>query len=239
MWKENHLQVINEFLESINKDTDQFILKGGTALLTCYQLDRFSEDIDFDSRSKQNIISLIDQFSKQNGYSYRVGKDTNTVKRTFIDYGNAEHKLKVETSYRQKKIIDEEDYTRINGISVYTIDRLFQQKCDAYLGRDRIRDIYDLCYIYENYSNELSKNSIKRLQQAFTYKGINEINALILEQSDELVDADELFYKFLYISEKIGLEKDDNISTPNQDLSNALNELNQQGSFYDQDNLER
>jgi predicted nucleotidyltransferase component of viral defense system len=36
------------YLLLLNKRTDQFILKGGTALARCYGLDRFSEDIDLD-----------------------------------------------------------------------------------------------------------------------------------------------------------------------------------------------
>ena len=39
-WRDEHYKVISEFLKYLNEKTDEFILKGGTSLLTCYNLDR-------------------------------------------------------------------------------------------------------------------------------------------------------------------------------------------------------
>ena len=47
-----HLEIIKEFLNTLSQNNyakDNFTLKGGTALLMCYGLDRFSTDIDLDS----------------------------------------------------------------------------------------------------------------------------------------------------------------------------------------------
>ena len=52
-WQIEHKKVILDVLRALNKETDAFILKGGTALMTCYKLDRFSEDIDLDSTHKR------------------------------------------------------------------------------------------------------------------------------------------------------------------------------------------
>jgi predicted nucleotidyltransferase component of viral defense system len=35
------------------------VLKGGTALLLCYDLDRHSEDLDFDSNKKMSLENRI------------------------------------------------------------------------------------------------------------------------------------------------------------------------------------
>ena len=40
-----HIEIMRNFLTELNKETDTFILKGGTSLLLAYGLDRFSEDI--------------------------------------------------------------------------------------------------------------------------------------------------------------------------------------------------
>ena len=61
---ENHLhkKVIIDFLNYLNSQTDQFILKGGTALMLCYGLNRFSEDIDLDGFKqipREEIIKKI------------------------------------------------------------------------------------------------------------------------------------------------------------------------------------
>lgn len=45
----------------------------------CYNLDRFSEDIDLDSTNK-NIKKYIDNFCKKNNFQYNIAKDTDTVK---------------------------------------------------------------------------------------------------------------------------------------------------------------
>ena len=37
-WRDEHRKVIDSFLEFLNKKSEEFILKGGTALLTCYNL---------------------------------------------------------------------------------------------------------------------------------------------------------------------------------------------------------
>ena len=44
-WKEDRLKIIKEILPALG---DNFYLKGGTALLFYYGLDRFSEDIDLE-----------------------------------------------------------------------------------------------------------------------------------------------------------------------------------------------
>ena len=47
-WEKQHGDLMRGFLQHLNQNTDQFILKGGTALFMFYGLDRFSEDLDFD-----------------------------------------------------------------------------------------------------------------------------------------------------------------------------------------------
>ena len=53
-WKELHEKILISYLLLLNKQTDQFILKDGTALSRCYGLDRFSEDIDLDGHKQDN-----------------------------------------------------------------------------------------------------------------------------------------------------------------------------------------
>lgn len=61
------------YLLLLNKRTDQFILKGGTALARCYGLDRFSEDIDLDG-TKQDIKEITKRFCDRFGFTLRVAK---------------------------------------------------------------------------------------------------------------------------------------------------------------------
>ena len=167
-WRTKHKVVIDSFLEFLNKKTDEYILKGGTALMTCYGLNRFSEDIDLDGKHRKDIISIIDEYCKVNNYSFRIGKETDTVKRCFIDYGDIGHKLKVEASFRRKDFDDSEIKT-INGITVYSINELCIQKSGAYAARDRIRDLFDLTFITNQYYNELNPFVRSTLRNAISY----------------------------------------------------------------------
>jgi len=40
-WRKEHGEAIAAFTKYLNEKTDNFVLKGGTALYLCYNLDRF------------------------------------------------------------------------------------------------------------------------------------------------------------------------------------------------------
>ena len=82
------------------------VLKGGTALLLCYGLDRFSEDLDFDSSKKMRLESRIAKAveGKFSIHEIKLLKDTGTVQRLRILYSDNVTKikgsLKIETSFK-------------------------------------------------------------------------------------------------------------------------------------------
>lgn len=216
MWREKHYKTIIEFLTFINEETPNFILKGGTALKTCYELDRFSEDIDLDSCSKANIINLVDKFTKKLNYSYFITKNTDTVKRCMLNYGNQERPLKIEVSYRQQNI-NKNTICNIDGINVYSIDRLAQMKSAAYNARDKIRDLYDLTFICNKYFDKLSDTTKDIITDAISNKGIEQFDLLINTQKDELIDNEKLCSDFLNMYNKLGLIYENN----NQGINNT------------------
>ncbi len=206
-WRFAHKKTIDDFLSFLNKKTDQYILKGGTALLTCYGLNRFSEDIDLDGK-KKDIISLVDEFCKKHGYTYRIGKDTDTVKRCFVNYGNNGRPLKVEASFRRKDFADAE-IRNINGIIVYSINDLCLQKASAYAQRDKIRDLFDLTFITNNFYNELNPFVRSALRSSIEYKGLQQFDYVVKDQPDELIDVDVLAENFLEMFDKLGILSDE------------------------------
>jgi len=213
-WKARHGEVIREFMNNIsktmNKNSNEFVLKGGTALMLCYGLDRFSEDIDLDkNRGSGNFLKFVDAHCKQFGYVYRIAKDTNTVKRTFINYGGDYKPLKIEMSMRRKEIPDDE-ITTVNGIVTYTPDTLAEMKALAYQGRDAIRDLYDLCFLYNNYHKEqITPRTLSMIQRSLSYKGLEQFDYLIHSQEDELIDNDKLMHDFLNMYDNLGLLYDE------------------------------
>ena len=210
---DEHKQTVIDTIKEINKESDAFVLKGGTALLLCYGLDRFSVDIDLDAPGEKNaalrerLYGIVEDLCQKREWAFRVGKDTETVQRFFIHYGKDEGQiepLKIEVSYRHNRLDDEEIDT-IDGIAVYTLDALTQRKAGAYQQRDRVRDLYDLCFICDKEYESLSKESIRAIKRAFEYKVVELLDYLAATQPDPLIDFEVLEERFLRALEKAGL----------------------------------
>ncbi|MEG0360625.1 MAG: nucleotidyl transferase AbiEii/AbiGii toxin family protein [Longicatena sp.] len=204
--KQNHFEVMCRMLESLNYSSHDFILKGGTALMVCYGLDRFSEDIDLDSTNK-NIEKYVDDFCKANNYMYRKAKDTNTTKRFQIHHSENMKPLKVEILYRQKQI-DETKTEILNGVCVYKINELFGMKMNAYNSRDKIRDLYDVVYIMKNFKERISLEKLDMFKDVLSYKGLEQFDYLIKTQKDELINNEKLASDFLDVFDKLDLLDD-------------------------------
>jgi predicted nucleotidyltransferase component of viral defense system len=207
-WRERHGQVMAAFLKHLNTEGGGFVLKGGTALSFCYRLDRFSEDIDLDG-VERTLIETVDAFCRANGYEYRTAKDTETVQRCLVNYGNEGKPLKIEASYRRREI-DRTETAVIDNILVYGIEALCVLKVYAYSNRDKIRDLYDLAFICNNYFDRLSRQTVALLRTALDYKGLAYFDYLVKNQPDELIDADKLAEDFLKMYDRLGLLLDEN-----------------------------
>lgn len=206
-WRPRHEATIRSFLKYLNENSSEFVLKGGTALFMCYRLDRFSEDIDLDGINR-NISSIIQGFCEKYQFTFRTAKNTDTVKRFMVHYGNVGRPLKIEVSYRKQKI-DAKETAMINGILVYRLDYLSIMKANAYTGRDRIRDLYDLAFICNHYYDQLSLQSISLMRSALEYKGIEHFDLIIREQHDELIDEKKLAEDFLQMFDRLDLLYDE------------------------------
>jgi predicted nucleotidyltransferase component of viral defense system len=224
-WQPQHKEVIRDFLSYLNKyfnaKSDDYIVKGGTALMMCYKLDRFSEDIDLDG-ARPGITDIVRDYCKLRGYDSRIAKDTDTVKRALVHYGNEAHPLKIETSYR-KRHIPENEVTRINNISVYKIDVLCAQKLAAFAGRDKLRDLYDLAYICDTYWDELGHSVQTLVAETVSMKGLEQFDYLISTQKDELIDENKLAEAYLRLFEKANLYVPENrgIAVAEKDIHKA------------------
>lgn len=207
-WRKKHGETISDFLHYLNKRSNDYVLKGGTALMMCYGLDRFSEDIDLDCAHSKAIADIAKDFCEDKGFNLRIAKDTDTVKRYMIDYGGEKDgeikKLKVEVSYRRKSI-SEKECTNINGISVYTLDTIGTMKANAYSSRDKLRDLYDITFIGNNYWDKLSEATKNIIKSCIEYKGIEQFDYLVSQQEDELIDPDKLANDFLALYDKLDL----------------------------------
>lgn len=173
------LEVIDEFsplqkqrVEVMARIAQKFsdspmILKGGTALMLCHGLDRYSEDLDFDSTVQIKPESRMRDAFKGvpiNLDAIKQTKDTQTTKRWMLEYTGPEGKgrVKFEVSYRALQI-DEQAYTTINDIKVYHAQELISQKLNAAQNRSKIRDLFDLGYLAREFTELFTPDQVSTL----------------------------------------------------------------------------
>ncbi len=171
---------------------DKFVLKGGTALSLYYDLDRYSEDLDFDCKSNNmNFINRLKVHKDFKNWHLNIKKDTNTTFRAMLDYGAlsplGQYPLKIEVSIRNKILLQQGSlkYKNIKGVNVYDINELILMKVSAFSGRDKIRDFYDLGFLLEKYPKYFSAESLKAIHQKISYAGDNELNLLLKDEIDK------------------------------------------------------
>lgn len=197
--EKRHVQVMRFFLDFIGPDYG-LVLKGGTALLLCYDLDRFSEDLDFDATSPHiSTINAVKAFCEKTGFGCYVKKETDTVQRCTVHYDD-DRVLKIETSYRDT--VDPSDTAIIEGISVYKLDPIAQKKADAYSSRDRLRDLHDISFIVNEQWDALCPVTKSMLRRVLLDKGLEQFDLITAQQSDDLIDTAALMANFLTAYDK-------------------------------------
>lgn len=158
-----HIRIMTAIAQSV-ADTPM-VLKGGTALLLAYGLTRFSEDLDFDSTKPIHLHNRIKQAIKPYAtiQSLDVLKNTATVSRYRLNYDTpiGPGKLKIETSFRE--IPSHYKYTLINGIQVYELPAIIDQKLQALIGRTTARDLYDIHFLATEHSQHFDAKQIDQL----------------------------------------------------------------------------
>lgn len=144
-----------------NLSDTPLVLKGGTALYLGYGLNRFSEDLDFDSSKKLNLLNKI-KSSAPYGIiidDINVKKDTDTVSRYIVNYHvsntNIDDSLKIEISYRT--LAPAEQITIKDGIRFSSVERIIDNKLHAAYDGDNTRTkgryLFDLHFLEANIPN--------------------------------------------------------------------------------------
>ena len=174
-----------DFMRAIAKEVTEHeasVLKGGTALLLTRNLDRFSEDMDFDfpPGSQSDLRAHIQRAAQKIGLSIasiNIKKDTETTKRYMVHYDSAsssqEYPLKVECSMRNE--IQSQDVEIIDGIRTYKVSRLAELKAEAFVNRNKARDSYDVAFLLDTYPDEIKQNTWDQIRQHVQDRGINDL----------------------------------------------------------------
>src|SRR3989344_3003894 len=175
--EKEYLQYI--FLNAISKYPDNFVFKGGTCLRICFEHDRASEDLDFNTNLSNNKLKVIvtnclKEFEllniNYNIYSEKAfegnirievrfegplfaGKlsSTNTLK---IDFNKKKVKHKI-VKVIQKLFSDVPQFT----IVVLDEKEIFAEKIRALINRGEPRDLYDI-WVLLNKKTDINKKLV-------------------------------------------------------------------------------
>lgn len=185
------IDLMRRLAQQVTADTgDNFVLKGGTALLLAYGLPRYSTDLDFDGKRLTTDISpSIEHGLEIAGIktaSLRLRKNTDTTRRYMLHYAGSEYSpLKIEISYRQAASIHEADVTVADGIRVYKLDHLARLKVDAFTDRLNARDIYDVAFLLTNHPDALATDTLTQILDTADQVGIDQLSQIM--QADEIL----------------------------------------------------
>lgn len=167
-YEKTHLLAMKSCLDAIQQEKP-LILKGGSALMFGYGLERFSEDLDFDiaaSYQGKSTIKLENILKKALPLDFKLQelslkKDTPSLTRyiLFYKFQNFSRRLKIEVSYRSPVL--ERDIFIKNGNKFLAISKIAEFKIKTVLSnepevRTRARDLFDAAFIVQNYFSKLS-----------------------------------------------------------------------------------
>ena len=83
------------------------------------------------------------------------------------------------------------DLTVVNDINKYDICEVFDIKLDGLMRENSIRELYDICFIYNKFKNRLKIYNLKRLENFFNnmnYDPIDYFNYLWYSQNDQMIN---------------------------------------------------
>lgn len=167
--EKNYLQLIT--LYALAKIApDQFVFKGGTALMMLHNLDRFSEDLDFTIKESatfnhEDFFKRLRQQLLYQDVDFEIEKkDVTPVSITFIIRYNGPlfdgtrqttSKVELDLSERElvmlttemKRIVPSYQDVPTFYIQSMSLEEVFAEKIRAILTRNKARDVYDVDFL--------------------------------------------------------------------------------------------
>lgn len=218
------IDLMRHIAQQVTADTgDNFVFKGGTALLLAYGLPRYSTDLDFDGRRPDSDIAPTITHALETagieGSDLRLRKSTDTTRRYMLHYtGSAYSPLKIEISYRQADTINETDITVIDGIRVYKLDHLASLKVAAFTNRLNARDIYDVAFLVTHHPDAISTSTLAQIINTTTEVGIDQLSQIM--QADQILrdyDIDQTVLNLVETAQQLHEERAGDTSGPVED----------------------
>ncbi len=181
--------LLNLLLYEIYKEfNDELIFKGGTSLKYFYNLNRFSEDLDFsfnnNDYSNKKIMDKVDRALNHVNRQYNILKREHRGHKVENNVVGINYEVKIKgplyNKHKQMQNIDIDISTRNDVIKppdikylipsymdipaftipVMNINEIIAEKVDSIVERDKMRDIYDLYFLLHLKNIRLDKSLI-------------------------------------------------------------------------------
>ncbi len=146
-----------EVLDKLNSGRllNDLIFCGGTMLRLCWELDRYSVDLDFWVIRELNFKELYDNLKNELSAHYRITDSANKFKTLLFELKSPSfpRSLKIEIRKEQKKIktVSAIAYSKFSNIQVMlktvTLEDMMSSKIHTFLNRKEIRDLFDIEFL--------------------------------------------------------------------------------------------
>jgi len=154
-------------IEQLYRYFDKAVLHGGTAIWRCYQGNRFSEDIDVYIAKDDKKISLFFGILQKKGF--RIERKKISKNSTYSSLKFNRINVRFEALFRKAAgSLKEYETSDSNFITVYTLtpEELIKEKANAYLNRQKVRDLYDIFFLLRHVKKR--EEVIRHLQKLIT-----------------------------------------------------------------------
>lgn len=171
-----HEKLEIEVLEDLNsrKLLEPLVFGGGTMLRLCYDLNRYSADLDFRFVKKTDPSAYHKRMKAFLNEHYKVSdayNKRNTLVYEFRAAGYPRHlKIEIRKDIREckwKEVIAFSTHTHLQVLlKAMTLEQMMQNKIEAFLDREEIRDCFDMEFMLrKGIPIQASKEQLEEIQR--------------------------------------------------------------------------
>ncbi len=190
------------------------VFAGGTMLRLCYDMKRYSSDLDFWFTKKVNSNNYYKKLKEFLENNYKISDTKNKYFTLLFEFGSPEYpkKLKIEIRKRVVRLDGQEKiayspYTNKQVIlRCLSLEEMMKKKIDAFLDRKEIRDCFDLEFLLRQgiKINEKRERLIKIKKTIENFKA-NDYKVKLGSVLDYEMRKYYLKNKFSYLTQQINI----------------------------------
>lgn len=174
------------FLFNLFKKTNRLVFKGGTALYKIYNIQRFSEDLDFNMLENLDAEKIIGQIIKsmKGEFNTRKTKDSLLFKIGFSGVLTKYNTLRIDISIKNRVLQGYDvknyvpEYIDINPFSLKLLkpEEMIAEKIHSLLARKKARDLYDLFFLLRisKFNKKLVNEKLAIFDMKFSFNELKE-----------------------------------------------------------------